>query len=144
MNLIAPKHVSEYCIIDEHDEVFKELKHSLEDAFSYVYKIRCNCGNTRFLVYSDAHPSVYAKCSLCHKMIALYDLSYYPSAVKLDKKYSLEKVQKYPVLAYVNYEYDDEYLTEDDVDFDVNDITWAKVFINENGNIKKILDDETA
>jgi hypothetical protein len=69
-------------------------------------------------------------------MITLYDLSYYPSAVKLDKKYSLEQVQKYPILAYVNYEYDDEYLTEDDVDFDVNDITWAKVFINENGNIK--------
>lgn len=45
---------------------------------------------------------------------------------------------------YVNYEYSDEYKYEDDVDFDLNDIVWAKVFIKKGDSINKILDDETS
>lgn len=44
----------------------------------------------------------------------------------------------------MNYEYSDEFLYEDDVEFDVNDITWAKVFISNGSELIKILDDETA
>ena len=42
------------------------------------------------------------------------------------------------------YEYDDEFEFEDDVDFDSNDITWAKVFVYDQNILQKILDDETA
>jgi hypothetical protein len=33
---------------------------------------------------------------------------------------------------------------EDDVEYDENDISWAKAFIQNGENVKMILDDETA
>lgn len=76
-------------------------------------------------------------------MITVYDLKYYPAAIKLNKNFIISKVNERFVQVYVNYEYDDEFLYEDDVEFDANDITWGKVFIENNGELKKILDDET-
>ena len=84
------------------------------------------------------------QCANCGKVITVYDLAYYPSAVKLKKDFNLIKVDDSPVCVYVNYEYDDEYLYEEDVEFDANDVTWGKVFIANNNELKKILDDETA
>lgn len=77
-------------------------------------------------------------------MITVYDLKYYPSAVKLNKDYTLNQINKDSVFVYVNYEYDDEFLYEEDVEFDADDITWGKVFILNNNYLIKILDDETA
>lgn len=77
-------------------------------------------------------------------MITVYDLQYYPSAVKLDGDGNFDKVVENPVPVYMNYEYSDEFMFEDDVMFDENDITWAKVFIADNGKLRMILDDETA
>ncbi len=74
----------------------------------------------------------------------MYDLKFYPAATKLNKQFTISKVDERLVQVYVNYEYDDEFLYEDDVEFDANDITWGKVFIADRDELKKILDDETA
>ena len=76
--------------------------------------------------------------------ITIYDLKYYPAAIKLDDNCPLSKVYHEPVSVFMNYEYSDEYLYEDDVAFDINDVVWGKVFIRVNNSLIKILDDETA
>ena len=85
---------------------------------SFVYKIKCTCHCKRFEVYQDAHPRIFAKCCNCGNMITVYDLKFYPAATKLNKQFTISKVDERLVQVYVNYEYDDE--------------------------LKKILDDETA
>lgn len=140
----APNHIIEYCYKDNTDDCFLYLCKHYETENSFVHKLRCTCGCNKFIVYKDKHPSIFAECANCGKVITVYDLAYYPSAVKLKKDFNLTKVDDAPVLVYVNYEYDDEYLYEEDVEFDANDVTWGKVFIANNNEIKKILDDETA
>lgn len=140
----APNHVIEYCHIDENDSCFSHLCNTYKGANSFVYKLKCTCNCEKFIVYKDEHPSVFAKCNNCGKMITVYDLKYYPSAVKLNKDYTLNQINKDSVFVYVNYEYDDEFLYEEDVEFDADDITWGKVFILNNNYLIKILDDETA
>ncbi|MBD5544708.1 MAG: hypothetical protein HDR01_10855 [Lachnospiraceae bacterium] len=49
-------------------------------------------------------------------MVTAYDLKYYPASVKLDKDYVLNKVNENSVFVYVNYEYNDEFLYEEDVE----------------------------
>ena len=144
MEQSAPNHIIEYCYKDDSDDYFIHLRKHYETENSFVYKLRCTCGCNKFIVYQDKHPSVFADCTNCGKMITVYDLAYYPSAVKLKKEFALTKVDVSPVSVYVNYEYDDEYLYEDDVEFEANDITWGKVFIGINNELIKILDDETA
>lgn len=140
----APNHVIEYCYKDDTDDDFLYLCNHYESENSFVHKLRCTCSCNKFTVYKDKHPSVLAECANCGKVITVYDLAYYPSAVKLKKDFNLIKVDDSPVCVYVNYEYDDEYLYEEDVEFDANDVTWGKVFIANNNELKKILDDETA
>lgn len=100
-----------------------------EGEYSYVYKVTCKCNNNKFMVYKDSHPTVIVECCACKRRIIVYDLSFYPSATKLSKEYTMHCVSDSATEVYVNYEYSDEYKYEDDVDFDLNDIVWAKVFI---------------
>lgn len=143
MKQSAPKHIIEYCDRDNDDSVYAYLYETFGAETSFVYKVKCTCNCEKFIVYQDAHPSVFAKCCNCGNMITVYDLEYYPAAVKLDRNYAVNKMDENSVRVYVNYEYSDEFLDEEDVEFDANDITWAKVFIANNGAIRKILDDET-
>ena len=143
--IIAPRHILDYCSIDDEGEkVIQKLKEMYEGDFSYVYKVKCECSNDKFVVYKDSHPTVIAKCCACKRRIIVYDLSFYPSATKLNKEYTMHCLTDSATELYVNYEYSDEYKYEDDVDFDLNDIVWAKVFIKKNVSINKILDDETS
>ena len=143
MDIKAPSHILNFCVRDIEDKTYVSLNEKYGDDFSYVYKIKCLCGNEKFMVYRDDHPSIFAKCCNCKKMITVYDLSFYPAAVKLNKEFELEMVDS-GVTVYVNYEYNDEYMFEDDVEYDENDISWAKAFIQNGENVKMILDDETA
>ena len=120
MNKSAPNHIKEYCYKDNSDSFYLNLVSLFEGENSFVYKLRCICNCEKFIVYQDAHPSVYAKCCSCGRMITVYDLIYYPAAVKLKKKFSLKKFELTSVPVYVNYEYADEFLYEEDVDFDEN------------------------
>ncbi|MBD5088431.1 MAG: hypothetical protein HDT30_06405 [Clostridiales bacterium] len=140
----APDHVIKYCYKDNSDCFYSYLCETYEGGYSNVYKLKCSCNCKKFLVYQDAHPSIFAECCNCGKMITVYDLENYPAATKLKENFTLKKADENSVFVYVNYEYSDEYLYEDDVEFDVNDITWAKVFILNSGELIKILDDETA
>lgn len=141
--IIAPTHVENYCNDVEGDIYFKKLKQEYAGDYSYLYKIICNCKNDKFIIYKDSHPSLYAECCLCKKRITIYDLSEYPAAIKLDKAYDLNRIADFQYELYVNYEYSDEYLYEDDVVFDNNDITWVRAFVRTDAGIIKILDDET-
>lgn len=140
----APNHIIEYCYKDDTDNYFLYLCKHYETENSFVYKLRCTCSCKKFIVYQDKQPSIFAECTKCGRRITVYDLDYYPSAVKLKKDFDLVKVNDEPVFVYVNYEYDDEYLYEEDVEFDANDITWGKVFVSNDNELIKILDDETA
>ena len=144
MEPIAPNHIKKYCVKDNTDPWYLYLYKKFASKTSFVYKVKCTCHCERFEVYQDAHPSIFAKCCNCGNMITVYDLKFYPAATKLNKQFTISKVDERTVQVYVNYEYDDEFLYEDDVEFDANDITWGKVFIANSDELKKILDDETA
>lgn len=139
----APSHIKKYCVIDNTDPWYLYLYKNLASKTSFVYKVKCTCNCERFVVYQDAHPSIFAECSNCGNLITVYDLKCYPAAVKLNKNFTVYRVDERFVQVYVNYEYDDECLYEDDVEFDTNDITWCKVFIESNDKLEKIMDDET-
>lgn len=144
MEKFAPNHIAEYCYLDSKDVLYCHLKNKYQGDNSFVYKLKCTCNCESFMVYKDVHPSVFAKCCYCDKMITVYDLDYYPVAVKLKREFPLKNVNDIPTSVYVNYEYNDEFLYEDDVEFDENDISWCKVFVENNNTLVKILDDETA
>ena len=143
MKQSAPSHIKKYCYKDNDDPLYSYLYKKFAGKTSFVYKVKCTCNCERFVVYRDAHPSIFAKCCNCGNMITVYDLECYPAAIKLNKNYTINKVDEKSVQVYVNYEYDDEFLYEEDVEFDTNDITWGKVFIANNDELKTILDDET-
>ncbi len=140
----APDHIIKYCYKDINDIFFRELCEQYGSECSYVHKLRCSCGGSKFLVYQDDHPSIFVKCIDCNKMITVYDLDYYPAATKLKQEFEMKRINDKGQSVYVNYEYSDEYLYEEDVDFDSNDITWGRVFIMIDGQLLKVLDDETA
>ena len=142
--IIAPIHIVDYCSIEYKDDAFQKLQQAYNDDFSYVYKVKCTCNSTRFFIYLDDHPTVIAECSICKKKIIIYDLSFYPAATKLDESYVMHRIFDTANELYVNYEYSDEYLYYKDVDFNPNDITWAKAFVKKDEQLIKILDDETA
>ena len=76
--------------------------------WSHIYKIRCSCNCDNFIVYKDAHPSVFAKCCQCGKILTIYDLRFYPAAIKLETEYPQEQIGDEAVNVYANYEYSDE------------------------------------
>lgn len=142
----APEHIEKYCYKDEKDALFCELQERYHDEYTFIYKIKCECGETHFEVYEDKHPSVFLKCINCHREITAYDLAYYPAATKLKDKFEKEKIyigniENFNV--YALYQYDNEFELEDDVEFDKNDISWGNIYIKNEDIINKILDDET-
>lgn len=142
--IIAPDHVASFCINSKSgDSTLRLLRDKYEGELSYVYKIKCTCGEEKFLVYKDDHPTIIAKCSRCMKRITVYDLAFYPTACKLKDSFELHKILDDEVELYVNYEYSDDFII-DGMELDPNDITWAKAFIVKDGAIHMILDDETA
>ena len=72
--------------------------------------------------------------------MTIYDLKYYPCAVKLDEKCEKVKINEVASEIYVCYEYSDD----EDIPFDENDVTWGLAFLKQGKNLIKILDDETA
>ena len=146
MRETAPVHIKKFCYEDYEDKTYYELREKIYDEVHFLWKIKCECGETKFKVFTDEHPSVFCKCSKCNKDITVYDLSNYPAAVKLKKEFEVEQVfieDEEDFNVYAIYEYSDEF-DEDDERFDPNDITWATVYIGNGNIVKKILDDETA
>ena len=141
--IIAPSHIEKYCKIVQNDKFYIELRDRFASDYSYVYKIICNCNNEKFVIYKSNQPSIYAICNKCKNKIVVYDLLQYPAAVVLNKTYDFVRITDLESELYMNYEYSDEYLYENDVDFDNNDISWARAFITDKTNLKIILDDET-
>lgn len=146
MKETAPIHIKRFCYEDNEDRTYCELREKIYDEVHFLWKIKCDCGETKFKVFTDKHPSVFCKCSQCNKDITVYDLSNYPAAVKLNEEFEAEQiciegVEDFNV--YAIYEYSDEF-EEDDKYFDQNDITWATVYIGNGNIVEKILDDETA
>lgn len=147
MNKYAPEHVEKFCVQDMIDSIYNQLNEVYQDNYKFTYKLKCDCGNECFEVYKDRHPSIFAKCVNCNRIISVYDLQYYPAASKLNMNFNKQQViinGHKSFFVYVVYEYDDEFEFEDDVDFNPNDITWAKVFVYDQNVLQKILDDETA
>ena len=146
MKETAPIHIKKFCYEDNEDRTYCELREKIYDEVHFLWKIKCDCGETKFKVFTDKHPSVFCKCRQCNKDITVYDLSNYPAAVKLNEEFEAEQVYIEGVEdfnVYAIYEYSDEF-EEDDEHFDQNDITWATVYIRNGNIVKKILDDETA
>lgn len=143
----APKHVEKFCIKDMEDKVYCQLSDEYQDDYTFVYKIKCTCGCNSFTVYKDEHPSITAKCQDCRRTICIYDLKYYPCAVKLNHDYETYpiSINQHEIFSvYVIYEYSDEFEIEDDVAYDPNDIVWARAFVRYDDILEEILDDETA
>ena len=144
MKIVAPDHIVDYCYRETKDMTYMYLNEKYGGEWSHIYKIRCSCNCDNFIVYKDAHPSVFAKCCQCGKILTIYDLRFYPAAIKLETEYPQEQIGDEAVNVYANYEYSDESLYEEDVSFDQNDVTWGKVFIKNENDLRIILDDETA
>lgn len=146
MKETAPIHIRKFCYEDNEDRTYRELREKIYDEVHFIWKIKCECGETKFKVFTDEHPSVFCKCIQCNKDITVYDLSNYPAAIKLTEEFEAEQVCIEGVEGfnvYAIYEYSDEF-GEDDEHFDQNDITWAAVYIGNGDIVEKILDDETA
>lgn len=109
------------------------------------YEIVCNCGSRVFNLWLSNKKSVKAECTQCSKIIVIYDLQFYPTAVKLpgDEQFSpMANQVKRPSNVFVQYEYGPP---ETDVPFDRNDITWCQIFAcQEKGEIERVFDDETS
>ena len=143
----APVHIKKFCFEDGKDRTYCELREKYQDEYTFTWKIKCECGETKFKVLTDEHPSVFCKCGNCGKDIIVYDLANYPAATKLEEELeteqvSIEGVEDFNV--YAIYEYSDEFEEADDVEFDQNDISWATAYIGNGDILEKILDDETA
>ncbi|MDE6713680.1 MAG: hypothetical protein K2K20_08085 [Lachnospiraceae bacterium] len=146
MKKTAPVHIKKFCFEDNEDRIYRKLQEEIYDEVHFLWKIKCECGETKFKVFTDEHPSVFCKCSRCNKDITVYELSNYPAAVKLNEEFEVEQVfiegvEDFNV--YAIYEYSDEF-EEDDDEFDPNGITWAEVYIGNGSIVEKIVDDETA
>lgn len=141
----APEHIKKYCYKDEKDGFFCEFYDKFHDDYTFIYKIKCECGETYFEVYNDEHPSCFLKCTNCHREITAYDLAYYPCACKVKDKFEKKKicidgVEIFNV--YALYQYSDESDYDDDVDYDPNDIIWGSICIKNDDIGKMILEDD--
>lgn len=147
MKKCAPFHIKDFCWCAKEDKAYNQLVDEYEDDYHFVYKIECACGNKKFEVYKDDHPTVVLRCSNCRRNITVYDLEYYPAATKLKEEMERNQIVNQEdnlFNVYAIYEYSDEF--EDDSEFDANDITWCFVFITDIKSRKliKLVDDETA
>lgn len=146
MKRCAPSHINKYCYIYQNEKIYKLLSEKYEDEYTFLYKIRCSCNNTKFKVYRNEQSTVMLKCPVCKNKIVVYDLSYYPGATKIGNNIELEKIiykEQELFDVYVLYEYDDEFEQENDVEFNNNSISWCYAYILSNEGLIQILNDET-
>lgn len=136
---LCPKHVEDSVVSAE--ERFSEDA----DEFHHYFQIVCNaCASNGFHLFLSNLDTVKAFCEMCQKEVLIYDLALYPAATKLagDENFvelDLTKAEALPI--YVSYEYGE---FGDDQEFDQNDITWCQVFVEKEGELLKVFDDETA
>ena len=133
----CPNHLQEY--VEDASSVFP----SESSSNHRYYRLRCGCGNTQFRLDQSQLKTVKATCKICGVSITIYDLDYYPAAVKLSGVEVFEVLDsgENQAALFVMFEYG---VPEPDVEFDANDITWCQIFIERsNGEIDRIFDDET-
>lgn len=85
-----------------------------------------------------------AICERCGAAAIVYDLTFYPAATKQKgaETFSEMDATKVGALAvYVGYEYGE---FDEDQEIDENDITWCQVFVELDGELCQVFDDETA
>ena len=109
------------------------------------YQIKCSCGADLFELLVSNRKSVLAKCASCGARILVYDLAFYPAAVKLTGEETFRELEGgpgFPSRIYVQYEYG---LLDADEPFDRNDVTWCSIFAESiGGELRRVFDDETA
>lgn len=147
---MMPEHIKEYCVEIDEKSAFYMIKQDYSDDFAYTYKIKCLCGCSIFEIFTDRHPTAEAVCTNCGKRITVYDLKYYPNAIKLSEDFEMKKYlsvetgqSKFEICAL--YEYSDEFDFNSEF-FDRNDITGFSLFAFDEttSDIILVLDDETA
>ena len=138
---LEPTHVADYCYRDYSDRIFLRLLDVYDGLYTTINIIKCSCGNNRFVVYIDPNPTVEIVCKCCLKRISVYDLAYYPAAVKCPKDNDvfsivhLDSQSEFKV--YAIYEYSDDYDGE-------NDVSWCHVYISTDDDLIEIVNDETS
>lgn len=143
---LAPTHIKDYCFSDESDNVYNSIFNEFNAQHTAIHKIKCSCGNLRFNAYKDPNPTVKLICPKCENIITVYDLIYYPAAVKCyhsDDRFELfTENDNNEFEVYAVYEYSDPNFPEE---FDgENDINWCYIFLNYEDRLIKLIDDETA
>jgi hypothetical protein len=133
----CPSHLQNH-VLDASSAFASEVSSS-----HYYFKLKCLCGSTRLRLAHSRQKTVQAKCMSCRNEFTVYDLAFYPAAVKLSGKeefQELDNPENYDDV-FVMFEYGD---SEPDVDFDENDITWCQLYVRrKDGAIAKVFDDET-
>jgi len=110
----------------------------------HYYKLICSCKGSLFYLFESDKHTIKALCHHCLNSILVYDLSKYPCALKLsgiETFAPIKETEKVPAAVYVGYEYGE---IDEDQEPNENDITWCSVFIETEGILVKVFDDETA
>jgi len=113
--------------------------------FHTLIALVCRCGSRTFDLLVSDRKSVVAVCEACGSKTVVYDLAFYPAAIKMPGPESfteLSGMPTRPAKIFVQYEYGPR---EPDMEFDRNAITWCQIFSeSEIGTLVKVFDDETA
>lgn len=142
MDRLAPRHIQQFCTDLITESEFAEFFHEYANKCCGVYQIICKCCNDKFHVLYDEHPSCWVKCTNCDELITLYDLKYYPAAVKTEEIFSehflcVNGANEFKVC--VMYEYGDYYESYDD-------LSWCNIWCKDSstGNVFNLINDETS
>ena len=112
----VPEHIKDFCFdISTEDTVFDVLKETY-GSYGELYKVKCTCNCVLFELTLDDHPTAYAKCSACQKEIILYELEFYPSAIKLRDtfpQYTFRNGNFFEICMY--FEYPDDWEGNNDI-----------------------------
>jgi hypothetical protein len=115
-----------------------------QDKFHHYFSLKCTCNGAKFCLLESNRRSVIAVCDRCGRELRIYDLAFYTSATKAKGDETFEQVLTpvdEPSKVFIGFEYGE---TDDEEEFDRNDITWCTIFIEESGQLKQVFDDETA
>jgi hypothetical protein len=116
----------------------------VDSATNRHFQVVCSCDSREFLLLLSNRKSVKAICAECHAIITLYDLAFYPAAVKIrgqEEFAPLNALSDWPASVFVRFEYSEP---EPDVEFDRNDITWCEILVRSRvGKLVTVFDDET-
>lgn len=145
--VIAPEHIKKYCSYTKRVNLLSEY---IDDDYSFVYQVGCMCGCMHLKIYTNDTPKVIAYCRNCGEKISVYDLTQYPTSAPTsdwipgwiaEEKELCQLQCADDSELFVNYQYG--YCITDS-DFDENDVTGFNMWIYSNGEMKLIIDDETA